>query len=161
MAKNGTLWLDYPSQGGPSPDLPIEVEPVGVEYFRHHSSLVHVVPGSLGISWVSASGVQGITGLTITLSKEAAATPHPYTIRLHFAEMDAVHPGDRVFGIRLQDRLLVPAVDIAREVGWRTALVKEFRGVPVADKLRVRLDQNPSSKRSPVLCGIELTLEGP
>ena len=66
-----------------------------------------------------------------------------------------------MFGIRLQGRLVAPAVDIAREVGWRTALVKEFRGVPVADKLRVRLDQNPSSKRSPVLCGIELTLEGP
>ena len=74
--------------------------------------------------------------------------------------MDAVRPGDRVFGIRLQDRLLVPAVDIARKVGWRTALVKEFRGVAVADKLRVTLDRNPSSKRSPVLCGIEIILEG-
>ena len=92
MAENGTLWLDYPSQGGPSPDLPVDVEPAGTEYFRHHSSLVHVVPGSSGISWVSASGVEGIARLTITLSKEPAATPHPYTVRLHFVEMDTATP---------------------------------------------------------------------
>jgi len=40
MADNGTLWLDYPSLGGPSPDPPLRVTPDKPEWFCHHSSWI-------------------------------------------------------------------------------------------------------------------------
>jgi outer membrane protein assembly factor BamB len=160
MADGGTLWLDYPSQGGPSPDIPVQVEPAEAQYFRHHSALLRVVPGSGGLSWVGASGVRNVRRVTLTLAREDLATPRRYTVRLHFAEMDDAGPGERVFSVRLQERLVAPAVDIAREAGPRTALVKEFCGVAVTDNLRVALEPGAGSRRGPLLCGIEVVLEG-
>jgi len=61
---NGTLWLDYPSEGGPSPDLPVEIEGAHLKYFRHHSS--GLARGTL--RWVGASGVSGLERLRVTLS---------------------------------------------------------------------------------------------
>ena len=73
MADDGTLWLDWPSVGGPSPDLPIEVEPKKPETFRYHSALVQVAPGSQGLAWVAASGVRNVRRVTVTLAKGSAA----------------------------------------------------------------------------------------
>jgi hypothetical protein len=63
----GTLWLEYPSVGGPSPDLPIQVETDQPKLFRHHASRVE--NGNTrnldAPSWVGASGLEGIKTLTI------------------------------------------------------------------------------------------------
>jgi len=40
MADNGTLWLDYPPIGGPSPDPPVRITPEKPEWFCHHSSWI-------------------------------------------------------------------------------------------------------------------------
>ncbi len=64
-AKNGTLWLDHPSVGGPSPDLPVDVTGAHLKYFRHHASGLAQGP----LRWVGASGVKGLAGLTLTLSR--------------------------------------------------------------------------------------------
>ncbi|MEA2062135.1 MAG: PQQ-binding-like beta-propeller repeat protein, partial [Gemmatimonadota bacterium] len=61
MAGNGTLWLDYPSRGGSSPDVPVIVEAENPQWFCRHSSRVEA--GEL--RWVAASGVRGISSLTV------------------------------------------------------------------------------------------------
>ena len=82
-------------------------------------------------------------------------------MRLHFAEVEQVKPGDRVFRVRLQDASPSPQIDIVKEVGPMTALVKEFRGVAVSDKLKISLDPcGPAGSRGPVLCGIQVVAEG-
>jgi hypothetical protein len=59
---SGTLWLDYPSVGGPSPDVPIEVDG-SPAYFRHHSSQF----SGQGEPWIAASGVEGARSIAIRL----------------------------------------------------------------------------------------------
>ena len=63
-ASNGTLWLDFPSVGGPSPDIPVRVAPEHPAYYRRHSS--HLERG--GQRWIAASGVLGLECVTLTLA---------------------------------------------------------------------------------------------
>ena len=67
MGPNGTLWLEYPSVGGPSPDIPIRVETEQPRLFRHHASRVESAdPENRGaLSWVGASGLEGVKAVTI------------------------------------------------------------------------------------------------
>jgi outer membrane protein assembly factor BamB len=161
LAEDGTLWLDYPSRGGPSPDIPVQLQPEKPEFFCHHSSRIKVLPGSPGLSWVAASGVRNITAVTLTLSKEPTPQPRNYTVRLHFAEVDQIAPAERVFQVRLQDRPAAAEIDIAKQAGAMTALVKEFRSVPVSDKLKVSFEpRGPAGSPGAVLCGIEVVAEG-
>lgn len=156
---DGTLWLDWPSTGGPSPDLPLKVEPEATEAFRHHSSLVTVKPASGGLAWVAASGIRGLRRVSLTLA-EGPVEPRAYTVRLHFLEPDKLDPGQRVFSLRLQGEEVLSGLDVAEEVGRMTALVKEFRGIPVADKLEVELvPAEGDTLAGPVLCGLEVVAE--
>jgi outer membrane protein assembly factor BamB len=216
LADNGVLWLDYPSVGGPSPDLSVRTKPENPEWFCHHSSwaqgeslgvralarlfvqrgyglkaalqtgvganLVFAQPGGDGLRWVAASGAKGIESVSIILSPELkrwhrerptllsrwltlSTRPHApsrlYTVRLHFVEPDDTKPGERVFGVSLQGEQVIERLDVAEEAGGpRRPLVKEFRGVEVADDLRVSLTAtDDAASKPPVLCGIELLSE--
>jgi len=151
-APDGTLWLEFPSVGGASPVVPVLVTGSHVEYFRRHQSSAN---GEL--PWVSASGVQGVEGVAITLLPEETADRY-YTLRLHFAEPEDLKPGERVFDINVQGRRVLDDLDIVKEAGRpRTAVVKEFRGVRVNDELRISFQ--PSTKPPAVLCGIEVVEE--
>ena len=66
-AKNGTLWMEYPSVGGPSPNIDVDVAGPA-NYFRHHSSRI---AGEQ--SWVAASGVSGARTVTLHLSPSPEA----------------------------------------------------------------------------------------
>jgi len=157
---DGTLWLDYPSDGGPSPDIPVKVEPADARSYRHHSSFVRVEHDTAGYNWVAASGMEGVRQITLTLAKGEAPL-RKYTVRLHFAELQDVKAGERVFRVAVQGQELPTALDIAKEAGQRTALVKPFTDVEVSDELTVtftQLGQTPGAL--PVICGIEVVEEG-
>ena len=156
---NGTLWLDWPSVGGPSPDLPLKVAPDDVETFRIHSSLVHTLPGSGDLPWVAASGLEGVRRVTLTLAKDPAA-PRTYTVRLHFMEPREPGSAPRVFRVLLQGTEVLPSLNVAAEAGSTTALVKEFRGIEIRKCLSVELDPVPGgSTAQPILCGLEAVAE--
>jgi len=166
-ADDGTLWLDYPSVGGPSPDIPVELEIEDARYFRRHSSLIQAVAGGGGLPWVAASGLVGAGRLTVTLTKEESPPPRKYTVRLHFAEVEDVEPGQRVFAVRLQGEEVLAKFDIARQAGRGTAVVKEFAGIRATDKLEVvlapghRPKVGPAGESAPpLLCGLEIVAEG-
>jgi outer membrane protein assembly factor BamB len=71
-AENGTLWLEFPSIGGPSPDIPVRAkyEPrpsktgrgEDPQWFRHHSSRVKGKH-----NWITASGVTGLREVSIRM----------------------------------------------------------------------------------------------
>ncbi|GDY18853.1 hypothetical protein LBMAG56_01980 [Verrucomicrobiota bacterium] len=61
-AADGTLWLEYPSVGGDSPGVPVNVSGKGVAYFRRHASQVT----GAGLPWVMASGVREVETITVT-----------------------------------------------------------------------------------------------
>jgi hypothetical protein len=80
-ADDGTLWLDYPSVGGHSPDPPVSVEGEQVTYERVHSSAADGQP-----NWVFASQARGVRRLQISLAHGSqAAPPEKYRVRLFFS----------------------------------------------------------------------------
>jgi outer membrane protein assembly factor BamB len=156
---DGTLWLDHPSVGGPSPDIPVKLEPAEVQTFRHHSSFVRVPADSPGYPWVAASGMEGVRRVTLTLA-EGRPPARKYTVRLHFVENQDVKAGERVFRVAVQGEELPAPVDIAGQAGQRTALVKQLTGIEATNELSITLtplDRTPNAK--PVLCGVEVVEE--
>ena len=155
-AEDGTLWVDYPSVGGPSPDIPLRIAPEKPNWFRHHSSRMR----GDGLKWVAASGVEGVTSVTLTLAP-GASTARRYTVRLHFVEPDELKPGERVFDVAIQGRPVLQSFDVAKEAGepYR-AVVKEFTGIEVVNDLTMTFATvNPAASVGAVICGVEVVQE--
>ena len=154
--ENGTLWLEYPVVGGPSPDLAIEAAPATIEWFRKHSSRMR----GEGLNWVAASGGKGISSVRVTLCKKPVDEAG-YTVRLHFAEPEEIAPGARVFDVALQGTTALNGFDVVREAGEPLrAIVKEFKGIVVRDVLTVSfIPRDGGQSRPAVLCGMEIVQE--
>jgi outer membrane protein assembly factor BamB len=170
LAENGILWLDYPSVGGTSPDIPVRISGGKVErWFRSHSSAIASTGSSSADStgtngnampWVTASGLEGAVSLRLTL--EATPTPavKSYTVRLFFAEPDPIEAGQRVFDVYLQRQRVLESFDVVKQVGGPSrSVVREFPSIDVTDELHVELRPADAKGRPPVLCGIEIVRE--
>ena len=188
MDTRGTLWLDVPSVSGPSPDIPVWIEPERPKWFRRYSRYVQGAP-----AWVTASGAEGLRTVTIrpflqpapstgkktgrvnaferniatlgpVFSRETAHgafnRPRTYTVRLYFAEFADVEAGERVFAVDLQGKRVLDGFDVCAVAGGPDrSLVREFRGIAVKQDLVISLTPTSASRRPPLLCGIELTME--
>jgi len=181
--ENGTLWLEFPSVGGPSPDIPVRASYENPRWFQHHSSRVE---GKF--NWIAASGVTGLAEVKIrmfiqpgknpssvdafdkhiekipTWSEEqikgAFEQPRPYTVRLFFAETEEYEVGERLFNVFIQDRQVLEAFDIVKEAGGiNRPVAKEFKGINVKDDLKIKL-ASAEGQAAPLLCGIEIIAEG-
>jgi outer membrane protein assembly factor BamB/ubiquinone/menaquinone biosynthesis C-methylase UbiE len=155
-AENGTMWLDYPSVGGPSPKVEVAVVG-GPKVFRRHPATI----SGEGPNWVAASGVEGLESLTISLVAKgdtaAAAEEQTYTIRLYFAEPDEIAIGARVFDIEIQGERVVSRLDVRDEAGGaQRMLLKEVKGVVAKDSLKIRFATHTGST---LLCGVEILAE--
>ena len=81
-----------------------------------------------------------------------------YRVRLHFAELEDVKPGQRVFDVSLQGKTVLEDLDVVKEAdGPRSALMKEIRGIQATDTLTLELV--PRSDHAPIISGIELQEE--
>lgn len=146
MTDAGTLWLDHPSVGGPSPQVIVQTEPATPETFYRHSMFVL---GGRGWPWVAASGAKGVSAVTLRGLKKMSAT-----VRLYFIEPDNLAPGNRVFDIAVQGKIVLNDLDITREIkGSMKSLVKEFKAVRIDGSLRIEFTPN---KGQPVLSGVEV-----
>ncbi|OGV73789.1 MAG: hypothetical protein A3K19_11980 [Lentisphaerae bacterium RIFOXYB12_FULL_65_16] len=197
LADNATLWLECPSVGGPSPDLPVSVLPAAAHTYRQHEScLKPPVAGSAPrpLNWVAASGIEGVESVRVRLFLQPGAPeanikipaferhagtdqfpdrtaepqgsykePRPYTVVLHFAELQALQPGNRVFDVLIQGEKVLDQFDIAREAGGtNTAVTREFRHIKVQDDLVIAFRQNAKNAAGahpPTLSGIEILAE--
>ncbi|MBY0524071.1 MAG: PQQ-binding-like beta-propeller repeat protein [Gemmataceae bacterium] len=156
-ADNGTLWIEYPNVGGPSPRVPIATEPEKPEVFRQHASQV----AGKGPTWIGASGVKGLNAIRVTLAPEGTPTRR-YTVRLHFLEPDRIAVGQRVFDVALQGERVLSDFDVCKEAeGRMRGVVREFRGVRVAKELEIKLTPSDCAGGSAsVLSGIEIVADG-
>jgi hypothetical protein len=121
QVSGGSLWVDYPSVGGKSPDPPIitkwredeadgdqrkkddsrallELSTKPTRYFRLHESQI----GSHELAFVAASGLRGEVEIEIALASDRHKDPRQYTVRLVFCEIEAIEPGQRRFNVSLQ-----------------------------------------------------------
>ncbi|MCX6874422.1 MAG: PQQ-binding-like beta-propeller repeat protein [Verrucomicrobia bacterium] len=86
-----------------------------------------------------------------------------YEVRLHFAELDDVKPGERVFGIRMQGRTVEAALDIVKQAGGpRQALTRTYKGVPATTNLTIEFvpqAKTLTARTLPLLSGLEIVTE--
>jgi outer membrane protein assembly factor BamB len=154
-AADGTLWLEYPSVAGVSPALNVSTKPANPETFRRHSSSV-----TGKANWVTCSGMKGIREVSVDVGVTDA--PRKFTVRLYFAEPDALKAGQRLFDVALQGRTVATNLDVCAEAGGpRRTLIKEFKGIVPDGTLTVRLTPAAQAEvRSTLLCGLEIAAEG-
>ncbi len=146
MSPAGTLWLDYPNAGGPAPVLAIRTEPAQPTWSYQHSLFLD---GGHGWPWVGASAALDLSRLTID-----GIQPGRYLVRLSFAEPAECEPGQRVFDVRLQDRVVLENVDIVKEAeGALRVVTFEIDEIKVDGTLDLQL---VARSGEPLLSGIEL-----
>ena len=75
-------------------------------------------------------------------------------VRLCFAELDDIQPGDRVFDISLQGKTVLENFDVIGETGSRRrSLTKTFPDMTIDRKLRIGMKSR--GKLPPLLSGFE------
>ncbi|HGJ64093.1 TPA: hypothetical protein ENS27_01745 [bacterium] len=162
---NGTLWMEYPIAGGPSPKIPITINPTDYERFIKHSS--NIQKNGIAPEWIVSSGIKGASSINIGLAgklasndKQSQIQERPYTIRLYFAEPDDVKLGQRKFDIAIQGKKVIENFDIVDESGSQDSpIIKEFKGIMVKDNLTIDFIPSKDSKNAQLICGIEIKAE--
>jgi len=139
MTESGTLWLDYPSAGGPSPEISIETVPAKPSAYYHHSIWMK---GGEGWPWVAASGVEKIESVKINGLK-----PGNYRVSLTFANPDDQR---RRFNVRLQNRLVAKGFTPGNRMISKT---KRFDNITSEGILHVALTEQVGTTQ---LSGIEI-----
>ena len=110
---------------------------------------------------VDANGIMNIEAKDKGSEKAKPTGPTtPHTVRLHFAEPEGLKTGERVFSVSLQGKIVLENFDVAKEAGGAMrAVVKEFKGVGVADAVDIKLIPIAGKKGGPILSGVEIFAE--
>lgn len=144
--RDGTLWLDYPSIGGPSPQIKIVTKPENPTFHYRHSNWMK---GNEAWPWVAASAVEGLEEITLHDLK-----PGQYTVKLYFAELDDVVPGNRVQTVKVQGKTVLTNFDIrSKSKTPMTVIVEEVPNVIIAGTLTVTLN---ATRDKSLISGIEV-----
>ncbi|WP_298858743.1 malectin domain-containing carbohydrate-binding protein, partial [uncultured Gimesia sp.] len=148
-AKEGTLWVDYPSKGGPSPKVPVKVIPENPAWFYHHSARVQ----GPHAGFVTGSGAMGLEKINILMGDQNLNGV--YTVRLFFAETQGVSKGNRIQTISIQNTTVLNDFDILKEVGDPgVGVMKEFKNIKIT-KGALLIGLNAVVGKT-LLCGIEV-----
>ena len=148
LDKSGTMWLDYPNVGGPSPDVTVQIFPRTPKYFRKHASQIQ----GKGLPWVAASGCEGMESLIVTTSKTKG--DRKYKVRLYFVEPEAIEKGQRVFDVILQGKTVLEKFDIVgQSKATDTIVIREFDTVVTDGRLQLNLKSHVGTS---LLSGIEI-----
>ncbi|MFP6766437.1 MAG: malectin domain-containing carbohydrate-binding protein, partial [Planctomycetaceae bacterium] len=148
--RDGTLWLEYPSAGGPSPELDVSVAPQNTTAHYRHSLFA---AGGRGWPWVYSSSVAGLESFTLRKLK-----PGRYTVRLFFAETLQAKAGERLQDVFVGKKRVAGALDIVTGAGGPLrGLVLELDEVELDDTFTLRLS---SIRGRTLLSGIELIASG-
>jgi len=156
----GTLWLPYPAR--------TETGILGkwLPTYQHSDDMCYRLDGlttrvtGTGRPWLYTSGYQFTKPLTFRLLDRREA-PARFTVELHFVEPEDLAEGDRVFSVAIQNKTVLPDFDVAKEAGGaRRALVREFGGIEVRDRLSIALKPSAATaKRMPVLSAVRAIRE--
>lgn len=94
------------------------------------------------------------------LVSPATAKRREVKLRLHFAELDDVKPGERVFDVKVQGKVLLKDFDVVKAAGGpRRPVVREFAGIVATRSVTLELDPKASEVTpltAPIISGIEI-----
>lgn len=146
MTRDGTLWLDYPSVGGPSPKVHVTTSPASPGILYRHSLWMNASDEQ---PWVYASMMEGLDELVLEGLK-----PGSYTVKLYFAEPKAETVGARIQTVSLQSRVVLKDLDIRSEAAaLMTGMMHEVKDVKVDDRLTLNLT---ASQGRTIISGLEV-----
>ncbi|NLL83795.1 MAG: PQQ-binding-like beta-propeller repeat protein, partial [Lentisphaerae bacterium] len=152
-APDGNLWFEYPVVGGDGPDLGLTTTGKP-QYFRRHSLELQGTHQQ-----VAASGIIGETTITIPLGSKVDRI---YDVQLIFADPVADKPGQRLFDVTLQNKVVLPKLDVvAASGGHKKSLIHDFTRVIAGEKITIELKQAEGSSLPPLLCGIAISRRDP
>ncbi|NQT12340.1 MAG: PQQ-binding-like beta-propeller repeat protein [Planctomycetes bacterium] len=158
--EEGYLWIPYPARtdAGVLGDwLPT---------YQHNESMcyrldeLHTEITGTDAPWVFTSGYADEKPLRFPML-ESGSPPATYTVKLYFAEPEAIQPGQRRFHVYLQGKRVLEDFDPIDAAGerWR-AVVEEFEGVEVDGHLEIRMEPATDAVvKKPVLCGFQALRE--
>ncbi|MFT6178426.1 MAG: hypothetical protein ACJAQT_001272 [Akkermansiaceae bacterium] len=149
VTEDGTMWLDEPDMGGPSPEIDLVTDPplADLETFYRHSLFLE---GGEGWPWVAGSGVRGIRSATL-----GGIKPGSYRVRLVFCEPEKQDKSS-VFAVAVNGKKIAGSLDVVREAGGvRKGYILEVPSVGVAAAGKLQIDLHPEAGET-VLSGIEL-----
>ncbi len=149
MTNGGTLWLDTPSVGGPSPAVEVEMHPPEASPYYRHAVWIR---GGQGWPWVAASGIAGLERLVIHGIK-----PGSYLVRLVFAEPeDGAKVGSRSFDVSVQGTAVAKGLDLVDRTGSAMQVLTEsFPGIKVAEDGLLAIGLKAQHGQT-VLSGVEI-----
>lgn len=169
----GTVWFGYPNPKtdprfhhhypnyGVKFDLHTRILP-GMGYFRHDFKGVSI--DNTDKPWLFTSGCQGLLRCEVPLNDgDEAQQSAVYTVRLGFNALPSDQVGQRVFDIKLQDKVMEESYDILEKAGKANkALIKEFEGVKAGNVLAIELlpeSADPQTNQAPIINFIEVIRE--
>lgn len=156
---SGNLWLGFPRPSG-ALVLPLKISATllgGGAFVQRNSTLTPIAGADT--PWLFTSAAQGLGKCTIPLLSRWDGTAL-YRVRLGFADPENDQPGQRVFDVKLQGKTVLDDFDIVKESGGRDrAVVKEFDGIEVTEKLAIELVPKiakPTASQAPILQAVEI-----
>ena len=112
------------------------------------------------VPFVFTSSARGLKESVIPLLTKADGKSGTFTVRLGFAAPPGDAPGQRVFDVKLQGKIVLKGFDIAKEAGGvDKAIWKEFPGIATNGDLRLELvagKDPPSAKEMPLINSIRI-----
>lgn len=156
LSDTKTMWIEYPSIGGPAQDIPIKTTPNKITWFRQHSSIVK----DTNLSWVGVSGAKGLETISIKTGN-SANKEGLYTVRLIFCEPDDVKPNERLMDILIQEKGFFENVDVIKEAnGKNKILIKEIKNIRSVGEITITLKSSGNAiKKETLLSGVEIISE--
>jgi outer membrane protein assembly factor BamB len=167
----GTVWFSYPN---PKTDSYTHFPNYGVKFDLH----VKTLPGmgyfcrdfkglditSTDKPWLFTSGCLGMLRCEVPLTDDAEeGSSDMYTVRLGFNALPEDRQGQRVFDIKLQDKVVLEDFDILAAARYASrAVVKEFKGIEAGSALILELlanSSNPNIDQAPIINFIEVIRE--
>ena len=169
--EDGKLWFAYPR--------PRAVSGVGYGEYGLKFALNEKVAAGMGPfarefrrsriagtnrPWLFSSGCTGLLRCELPLIDDLLGeTPGRYTLRLGFAAPNGDRPGQRVFDVKVQGKIVVEGLDIVKEAGApNKAVVKQVAGITVKNVLVLELvprKGGPAKAEAPVINFIEAVRE--
>jgi len=161
---DGTLWFGYPRPKvsyGIKFNLKEQVLP-GMGFFATDFRGLEI--RGTDKPWLYASGGRGLQKCELELLGEAMeGESDRYTLRLGFVAPEGDQPGQRVFDIKVQERVVAEDFDVCLVAGGtRQAWIKEIRGLSVNKNLVMELvpkATNPTPAQAPILCHLQVVRE--
>ncbi len=125
LSDNGTLWLDFPSVGGQSPDLQVTISNKGFGRFRHHAMKIKAPVPEDGLNWVAASGIENPGKITITINQRTEQI-QPEGIPIAGVEDDAEEDSKGLVKLHSSD------LELGLDAGNPQVVALRFSDIPVA-----------------------------